>query len=222
MSGVFQIQLDTLGPQDPTLTLDAGNPAFTVDNLVDALLGTSDADTTGYRVKIWGDIVGFAPDEESVAFRAYAPSIQIQLTAGDGAKTIYARLFDDLDNASDVVSDTIVLDTTVPVVNKLGGPTPARISDKEGHDESNLSWSPDSAIQAYKVKVVADASTPHDQGTQIPTTAGSTNVSGGAVPAGAAVITMVKGADLKTAGGADGTKNVKVFIQDLAGLWSVL
>lgn len=223
MSGTFVITLDTTGPQGVTLTLDTGNPAYTTDDWVDALIGTTDPDTTGYRVKIWGDVMGFAPDEESVAFQAYAPSIPVQLAAGDGVKTVHVRVFDDLDNAGGSANDSITLDTAVPVVNKVSGPTPARISDKDGHDTSNLSWGISEDIQAYKVKLVPDASTPHDQGVQIPDAGGSANVQGGAKVAGGNTLTVIKGADLKAAAGnVDGDHSVKVFVQDLAGLWSVL
>jgi hypothetical protein len=57
-------------------------------------------------------------------------------------------------------------------------------------------------------------------GTQIPTTGGSTNVSGGAVNAATTVTTNIDGADLQTAG-AEGDNVVKIFVQDDAGNWSV-
>lgn len=74
---------------------------------------------------------------------------------------------------------------------------------------------------AYKVKVVPASGSLHTEGTQIPLTAGSTNMSGAAVSGGASVTSTIKGTDLKTASAGDDEKEIKIFGQDAAGNWSV-
>src|SRR3954447_22912657 len=132
MPGTFQLTLDTTGPGGLTLVLDAGNPAWSTDFVADAIIGTSDPDTTGYQVKLWGDIVG-VPDEATAVWQNYAPSIPVTLTAGDGAKTVYMRMRDDVWNASaSTANDTITVDTTAPTVTIIAGPDATRISKVAG------------------------------------------------------------------------------------------
>lgn len=222
MPGTFQITLDTTGPGGLTLVLDTGNPAWSTDFVVDALIGTSDPDTTGYQVKLWGDIVG-VPDEATAVWQNFSASIPVTLTAGDGAKTVNMRMRDDVWNASSTTaSDTITVDTTAPVITISAGPDATRISKVAGKDVSVVQWSSDSALQAYKVKVVPSTSSLENAGTVIPAAGGSTNVAGGAVAAGTTITTSIHGADLESASAGDGAKIVKVFGQDLAGNWSVL
>lgn len=222
MPGTFQLTLDTTGPGGLTLVLDTGNPAWSTDFVVDALIGTSDPDTTDYQVKLWGDIVG-VPDEATAVWQNYAASIPVTLTPGDGAKTVYMRMRDDVWNASaGTATDTIAVDTTAPVITITAGPDRARISKVAGRNVSVISWKPDSDIQAYKVKVVPDISSLENAGTQIPAAGGSVNVTGGAVAADVVVTTEIYGADLEAADAGDGSKQVKIFGRDLAGNWSVL
>jgi hypothetical protein len=123
-------------------------------------------------------------------------------------------------NESATATDSITLDTTVPVVTLDSGPTPAKISKIATKRTSTVTWHTDVHIQAYKVKVVPSSSSIHTAGTQIPTTGGSTNVTGGATNAATTVTTTIDGADLQTAG-AEGDNVVKIFAQDDAGNWSV-
>ena len=69
--------------------------------------------------------------------------------------------------------------------------------------------------------VVPSVSSEHTAGTQIPTTGGSTNMSGNTqTAASTAVNCTIYGADLETASSGDGTKIIKVFAKDLNGNWS--
>ena len=62
-----------------------------------------------------------------------------------------------------------------------------------------------------------------NDGTVIPTTAGSTNTSGsdGGYEADTNIQVTIKGTDLETASSGDGVKIVKVFVRNAAGTWSV-
>lgn len=236
MPGTFQLVLDTLGPQAVTLVLDAGNPTFTVDRVVNAQPGTSSGDAT--LMKIWGDVDNAADanvqtTEGASSWVAFG-SRDITVATGDGLKTINVRLSDDLGNTSSVATDTITLDSTAPVITITAGPnttaggSPPRLSKVSGFDDGAVIWSPDSDLQAFKLKFVPSTGADHTQGTTIPTAGGSTNVdvtSDGSVKvaAGGSVTSHVKGADLEAASAnGDGTKQLKIFGQDMAGSWSVI
>lgn len=228
MPGNFILTLDTTGPQGVALVLDAGNPAYSIDAVVDAICTTTDgALPAGYQVKLWGNVdpavnPNIQTTEGASSWITLTAAQAVTLSAGDGAKTISMRMRDDVWNESGVATDTITLDTTAPVVTTISGPSPAKISEVTGKDQSQLQWKADSDIQAYKVKVVANSNDLHNTGTQVGTTNGSANVTGGAVAANTTITTTIDGSDLKVASPGDGDKNVKVFVQDLAGNWSVL
>jgi hypothetical protein len=236
MPGTFQLVLDTLGPQAVTLLLDAGGPNFTMDRVVTAIPGTSSTDAV--LMKIWGDVDNAADanvqtTEAASSWVAYG-NRDITVATGDGVKTINIRLRDDVGNTSSVATDTITLDTTAPTVTIDAGPsstaggTPPKISKVGGFDDGSITWHADSDIQAYKIKFVPSTGADQSQGTTIPTAGGSTNVnvtSDGSVKVAAAtqVTSHVKGTDLDTAAAnGDGTKQLKIFVQDMAGNWSVL
>lgn len=222
----FLLTLDTTAPQGVTLSIDSG-ATYTIDRDVLAAIGSSDPDLTGYTVKIYGDVDDAAAPTQYRATEANAPWISlasphaVRLSTGDGVKTVRIKLRDDVNNVSAEITDTITLDTSAPVPNVTAGPTPSKISKQTGKDISSFTWAPDVAIVAYKVKVVSAAGDAHTAGTQIPTTAGSTNMTGGAVGAGSPITSTINGADLETASAGDGAKRVKVFVQDAAGNWSV-
>jgi hypothetical protein len=88
----------------------------------------------------------------------------VTLSTGDGSKTLTWRLRDDVFNESATATDSITLDTTVPVVTLDSGPTPAKISKIATKRTSTVTWHADVHIQAYKVKVVPSSSSIHTAG----------------------------------------------------------
>lgn len=231
MSAGFQLVLDTTGPAAVGGKVN-GDATYTSSRAVAvAPTGgspwTSDPDTTGYQIKLWGDVDPAADPnvqttEAASAWQTLTASMAVTLSAGDGTKNVTWRLRDDVGNPSaGTGTDQIVLDTTVPVVTISAGPDKPKISKIAGYDTSSFTWSSDSDYQAYEVRVVPNINSDHTTGTVIGSGGGSTNVSGGAGTAGTAVTTSIKGADLQTASAADGSKTVKVFVQDLAGNWSI-
>lgn len=226
MAANVTINLDTTAPAGVAASIDGG-AATTVDRPVDLAITTTDATTTGYQVKIWGDVDGAAnaniqPLEANSAWIALASPHAVTLSTGDGVKTLNVRMRDAVGNESTVASDTITLDSTLPVVTVNTGPTAAKISEVAGFDRSSFAWSVDVGFEEYKVKVVAATSDPHTAGTQLPTTAGSTNVAGaaGGYLAATNITTEIDGTDLKTASAGDGDKIVKVFVREASGNWS--
>lgn len=225
MASFFNLELDTTAPGGVTISLAAG-ATYTSTRDITATIGTSDGSTAGYQMKVWGDVdpaanASIQTTEGASAWIAFNASQAVRLSTGDGSKTVNVKVRDDVWNATAAAaSDSITLDTTVPVIT-ISGPDVSKISKVTGKRTASFSFSPDVALTAYKVKVVPATSSLENAGTQVPTTAGSTNVSGGAVGAGATVNVTIDGADLETASSGDGTKVIKVFGQDASGLWSV-
>lgn len=214
MASTVSINLDTTGPAGVSIVLDGGAPIAN-STAVSAAVSTTDTPTTSYEVKFWGDVAG-AATEGVASWVALASPHSITLTAGDAVKSVNVRMRDGVRNESAIATDTITLDTTLPVVTVNSGPTAPKISEVTGFDKSSFTWSVDSSFDEFKVKVVAATGDPHTAGTLIPTTAGSTNVAGstGPYPAATNRTTEIDATDLKAASAGDGDKIVKVFCRD--------
>lgn len=103
------------------------------------------------------------------------------MSDSDGSKTIYLKIRDDVLNVSSQASATTSLDTTLPVANVVTGPDVTKISKVATKDTATFTWKADSKIVAYEVRVVPASDSPHDAGSVIGTTNGSTNTSGSTV-----------------------------------------
>jgi len=220
----FNLTLDTTGPANPSISIEGG-AQYATKQLVDCAIDTTDGNTTGYQMKIWGDVdTAYDTDvqdtEATSNWITFQESKQVKLASGDGNKTLYVRIRDDVHNESGQASDSINLDTTKPVVT-ISGPDVTKISKVAGKDVCAFSFQVDSTFTEYKVKVVSSTGASHDTGTVIPTTAGSTNMSdSGSFAATTPIDCSIKGADLEAASAGDGTKIIKVFAKDEAGNWS--
>lgn len=219
MASFFNLTLDTLAPSGVTITIN-DNALYTTNATVTLKIATSDEQTTGYQMKIWG--IENVADEGSASWETFAATKSVKLTAGDGLKTVYVKVRDDVGNESTEASDTITLDTAVPAVS-VTGPDKARISKVAGFNQSIFNFTCDVIFEEYKVCVVPQNNSTQDAGVLIPTTAGSVNTSGsdGNYPAETNIQVTITGADLETASSGDGAKIVKVFVRNAAGTWSV-
>ena len=226
MSNYFSLILDTLAPGGVTLSINS-NAAYASTQLVDLAIGCSDSVKTGYQMKIWGDVdtaydASIKATEVLSAWASYSATKQIKLATGDGSKTVYLKIRDDVYNESAQVSDAITLDTTLPFVTISVLPDVTKISKVSGKDVCSFSFQVDAAFIEYKAKVVASISATQDIGTLIPITNGSTNMSGtGTFPSVTNISCTIKGTDLEAASSGDATKIIKVFAKDVAGNWSV-
>lgn len=233
MASTVTITLDTSSPAGVSITLAGGAATVTTRDIV-AAIACSDADLTGYQMKIYGDVddafdtANYRAAEGNAPWISFATSKNIRLSSGDGAKTVRVKVRDDVWNSSAEQTDATTLDTAIPVLNVTAGPTPSRISKVTGKRTSSFTWQSDVALSAYEVRLVGNVNDPRGSGTLIGTAGGSVNVSGGAVAATTGVTTQIDGADLETAGvngaaaynGASGI--VKVFGQAASnGQWSV-
>lgn len=226
MANFFNLTLDTTGPSNPTIVID-GNASYATSQLVNCTIGTSDGTTTGYQMKIWGSIdnaydASVQTTEVASSWVTYSTTKQVKLLTGDGSKTINVKIRDDVYNESSIASDSIILDTTKPVVT-ISGPDVNKISEQTGKNIASFSFTVDVIFDEYKVKVVSSSGSAENTGTVIPTTAGSTNMAGAIAgyAANTAINCTINGTDLKTASAGDAAKIIKVFVKDPAGNWSV-
>lgn len=226
MSSYFNITLDTLAPSGNTFSIN-NDDVYTATSAVTAYFTTEDASTTGYEVKVWGDVdiaenADIQTTEGASAWVAYNAEVAVVLSSGDGSKTLYGKIRDDVYNECSQLSDSITLDTTSPVVTITTAPDVSRISKVAGKREVTFTWESDTQFDEYKIKVVDASADLHTEGTLIAETH-SSNMSGTDLnyAATTGITSVIDGRDLETASAGDGVKVVKVFVKDDAGNWSV-
>lgn len=226
MANNFTLTLDTTGPSNPSVQIEGG-AAYVTQQIVDLTIGTSDGDTTGYQMLIWGSVdlaynANIQDTDANSTWITYNTTQQIKLSTGDAEKTIYIKIRDDVYNESSQASDSTILDTTLPVVT-ITGPDVPKISKISGKNVCSFSFQSDVIFDEYKVKVVSAAGAAHDTGVLIGITNGSTNMSGnaGSYAASTPINCQIFGTDLETASAGDGDKIIKVFVKDQATNWSV-
>lgn len=224
MASYFTLTLDTTAPGGVALDINSG-AAYATSRDVTAQPSTTDGTTTGYQMRIWGDVdtaynADIQDTEGASAWVSYSTSQAVRLSTGDGSKTLHLKIRDDVGNTSSEVTHSITLDTTVPVATISVAASPTKISKISGYDVSTFQFQADVAIQAWKVKCVPATNSIHTAGTTIGTTNGSTNTTGGSLAATTNQSVTINGADLEAASSGDGAKILKVFCQDLAGNWS--
>lgn len=219
MASYFNLTLDTTAPGGVTLSINDG-ALYATSTAVTLKISVEDSPTTGYQMKVWG--IEGVDSEVSASWENFSTSKSVNLTSGDGLKTVYIKVRDDVGNESAQVSDTITLNTTVPVVT-ITGPDKSKISKVTGFNTSIINFTSDVAFEEYKVCVVPQNNSTQDAGTVIGTTNGSINTSGsdGDYPASENIQVTINGADLEVASSGDGVKIVKVFVKNAAGTWSV-
>lgn len=214
MANYFQLTLDTLAPIISAFSINNG-AAVTTTRQVTLNITCEDA----AAMKIWG-IDGVA-NEAAASWETFSTTKQVTLPTGDGTKTVYIKVRDAVYNESAASNDTITLSTALPTIN-ITGPDVSVISEQSGKNVATFSFTSNVALKAWKVKLVPSNASAQDAGTQIPSTGGSTNMTGATLAANTSKECKIYGADLNTAaGGSDGTYIIKVFGQSAANdLWS--
>ena len=219
MASFFNLILDTLAPAGLAVALNDG-AIYTTNPTVTLKTTVTDAEKTGYQMKIWG--IDGAAAEADAKWETFVAEKSVNLPTGDGMKTVYVKVRDDVGNETTAASDSITLDTSIPVVT-VTGPDKSKISKVSGFNAAVISFTADIDFEEYKVCVVPAANSLENAGTVIPTTGGSENTSGseGGYKAATNISVTINGADLETASAGDGTKIVKIFVKNAAGTWSV-
>jgi len=225
MPSYFILRVDRTAPAGVALNVNAG-ATYTTSQSVTAQPTTSDGTTTGYEMKLWGNVdTADNPDiqatEGASNWITFVPSQPVRLSSGDGTKTLSVRIRDEVDNQSAPASHSITLDTTVPVLTISVAAFPNKISKVLGYDTTAFQFRADSVLQAWKIKVVPATNSLENVGVTIGTSNGSVSTTGGSLAALTNKAVTIKGADLEVASAGDGPKVVKVFGQDLSGLWSL-
>ena len=218
MASYFNLTLDTLAPQGLTIKLNNGSQ-YTTNKTVQLAVNVTDESAEGYQMKVWG-INGVA-NESDATWETLANIKNVTLSTGDGLKTVYVKVRDDVYNETAAASATITLDTSVPAVTIIG-PDVSKISKTSPKDVATFSFTSNTAFTEYKIKVVPSNSSLHDAGVQIGTANGSTNMAAtGTFKASTAISCKIYGKDLEAASSGDGEKIIKVFVKNAHGTWSV-
>ena len=212
MASYFNLVLDTLAPQGLTVKLNNGSQ-YTTSKNVTLSISVSDTSTSGYQMKVWG--IDGASSEDSASWETFASTKSIALPTGDGLKTVYVKVRDDVCNETAAASVNITLDTSVPTVAIIG-PDVSRISKTAPKNVATFSFTSDVAFTEYKIKVVPSKSSLHDAGALI-----GTMTATGTFKASTAISCKVYGKDLEAASSGDGEKIIKVFVKNAHGTWSV-
>lgn len=191
---------------------------------------------------------GWKPFVKDVG-QEYMTITGLYCTVGDGYKEVYVKV---MDNAGNILKDettgeiikvkaSFYYDTTLPVVvvsnidhNRISKVHSPRIRNGECSyencysDECRFTFTPDSAIQAYKVcaymtKEAALAGSAADPAIGMANK--SVNMYASGLDSNKPVNAKITGADFELAlgevGQVDGLRWVVVYVQDLAGQWSV-
>lgn len=229
MASSTLITLDLTAP-DAALSIDAG---ASVTSDVDVDLTITSAASDKAQMKIYGDVSDTFATSEYRAVEANAPWISfaasktIRLSAGDAVKTVRVKVRDDVDNVSSEATDSITLNTAIPVISITVALSPTKISKQTSKDTATLSFQSDIALDQWKVKIVSNANDPDTAGTVIPE-AGGSDTQGGALAATTNQQVTIKGVDLESAGAAGGPaaagvqSRIKVFGRSAANQqWSV-
>ena len=105
------IMLDTVKPTDGTININNNQP-YTNNKKVTLTLSSTDATS-----KLGHMCVSLTPDCPKTDWVNYATTHTIDLQGADGEKFVYVKFRDNALNESNTINDTIILDTTSPVVS---------------------------------------------------------------------------------------------------------
>lgn len=223
MASNIQFTLDTSAPASVVLTAPANSGTLTVS--VNA--STSDADTTGYTMKLWG--TGVSADTIAGTTKANAPVLayttasKVVTFLAEGSTQLNLAVYDDVGNETVATPVTINIVTTLATitVSNIGGGNTAHTKFSTTAPYNVLSFNFTSSMDyiEYRVLRVSTTGSLIGTGTAIGTTNGSTNVGAvETVTAGTPKSVTINMLDLPTQ--VNELKIIKVFVKNVAGNWS--
>ena len=236
MANYINITLDTIGPSGVSVLIN-GNADKVTSTAVTLDISCSDADLTGYQMKIWG--IASALTESDAKWETYQATKNITLPSGDGQKTVYVKVRDDVWNESATVSDTVLLTTKVPVVTNMSADV-SKISLVEGRNAATGCFYFDENISAAKVMIVQDVNAPHNAPSNIliPCAGGSSMYHSdadmnyefdgssleleGEFSHDGYIDFIIYADDIESVAPGDGVKIIKAFVKSaVSGNWSI-
>jgi hypothetical protein len=227
MASFFKLVLDTTAPLNPVFQIEGGLP-ITGDRLVEIMLKVDDETVTGYQFKIWGDVdptfsADIQPEEEDsnwINLETAEHLLNAELSEGDGAKTLFCQIRDDVWNYTEVLEASIELDTSIATITITSGPSVPKISLDPAKTTATATFKANEDLVAWEVRVVPNSGSTHEDGEVVGSGGGSTGA-GGELEAETNEELVLKGTDLVGAGMVEGDNVIKVFGQNKAGNWSV-
>lgn len=234
MASYLNVTLDTICPAGVSVLIN-GDENKTTSTAAILTIECSDSDLTDYQMKIWG--TADAPDEADAVWETYQETKNITLQSGDGVKTVYVKVRDDVWNESATASDTVSLFEKLPSIIGLSV-NKSKLSLVEGQNLTSGDFSIDENIDAVRVMIVQNVNDSYDAATNIaiPMTNGSkiTFDDGELVCTGGVLIAEqyvgaekglgfeLHAKDISSVAPGDGVKIVKVFVRSAeTGNWSV-
>ena len=171
MANYINIILDTIGPSGVSVKIN-GDADKAITTAVTLAIACADTDLTGYQMKIWG--TADVPTETDAIWETYQTTKNVTLSSGDGLKTVYVKVRDDVWNESATASDTITLYEKVPSIVSFSV-TSSRISLVNGKNIISGAFYADENVDAVKLMIVDNVNARHDSPSNIaiPKNAGS-------------------------------------------------
>ena len=236
MANYVSITLDTIGPAGVSVLIN-GNADKVTSTAATLTINCTDADQTGYQMKIWG--IDGALTESEAKWETFQTTKNVTLPAGDGQKTVYVKLMDDVWNTSATASDTVILITKVPVVTQMTTDV-SKISLVDGRNAVTVGFNFDEDITAAKVMIVQDVNAPHNAPSNIliPCANGSTIYHSddyfgdefegdvleltGEFSHNGYIDAIIYAADIVSVAPGDGVKLIKAYVKSaVSGNWSI-
>lgn len=187
--------------------------------------GAQSAQGVTEATAVWTDLV-------YVDGQTYMVVSDMFMTEGEGNKNVYLKVKDNAGNISAAAAQVVYYDPSAPEVVVSGVdynrislmPTPRHDNAAKLNNETHFVFTPSEPIQAYKVVAYADQASAEAGSyadAAMPSDGGSVNMAATGLNSADAVSAKICGADLQSAVPGDGIKIITVYVQDLAGTWSV-
>ena len=107
----LRMEIDNTEPQNGKMLIN-DDEVYAISRSVSLSLSADGAT----RIHVSGDVVD---DVSTFEWRPYSESLIVNLTEGDGTKTVSVRFMDDASNQSAPATDTIILDEEPPVITSV-------------------------------------------------------------------------------------------------------
>ncbi len=235
MANYINVTLDTIEPSGVGVLIN-GDEENTTSTAVTLTIDCSDPDLSGYQMKIWG--TADAHDEADAIWETYQHTKNVILPSGDGLKTVYVKMRDDVWNENSLPAyDSITLHEKVPSVASFSVSS-SRLSLVNGKNLITGAFYVDENVDYVKLMIVQDVNARHDTPSNIaiPKNAGSDMYDDNNLAAQAEAVLELEGSvgkecginfiinasDIHAVAPGDGVKILKVFARSAeTGKWSV-